>query len=194
MSGLLLYDALDASYQPTDKARHMLDKEGYIMDDELSNIEEKVYNNPKTGDLLITYRGSVNLANDWLDTNISLLKGDLKNSERYKRSKEVYEKAKKKYNKDKITLVGDSMGGSLASSVGTDRDTILTHNKAVSIGNIGNKKNEKAFREKSDLVSILNYFSPNTKTLNNDNKYNLGILKPLTAHNYKLLKQKNIFV
>jgi hypothetical protein len=34
------------------------------------------------------------------------------------------------------------------------------------------------------------HFSPNTKTLNNDNKYNLGILKPLTAHNYKLLKQK----
>ena len=63
------------------------------------------------------------------------------------------------------------MGGSLASDVGNDRDNIITHNKAVSIGNIGNKKNEKAFREKSDLVSILNYFSPNTKTLNNDNKY-----------------------
>ena len=149
MSGLLLYDAIDASYQSTNDARHRLEKQGYIMDDELSNIEEKVYNNNTTGDLLITYRGSMNLANDWLDTNISLLKGDLKSSERFKRSKDVYEKAKKKYNKDKVTLVGDSMGASLASAVGSDNDNILTHNKGTTY-NTTNKKNEKAYREKGD--------------------------------------------
>jgi len=193
MSGLLLHDAIDASYQSTNDARHRLDKQGYIMDDELSNIEEKVYNNPTTGDLLIAYRGSMNLQNDWLDTNISLLKGDLKSSERFKRSKDVYEKAKKKYKKDKITLVGDSMGGSLASAVGGDDDNILTHNKGTTY-NTTNKKNEKAYREKGDLVSILNYWTPNTKTLNNGSFLNLGQLNPLSAHNYKLLKNKNIFI
>ena len=191
MSGLLLHDAINASYQSTDDARNILNKQGYKMDDELSNIEEKVYYNNNTGDLLIGYRGSVNLENDWLDTNIKLLNGDLENSERYKRSKDVYEKAKHKYNKDKVTLVGDSLGGSLASAVGNDNDNILTHNKGVSIGNIGNKKNEKAYREKGDLISILNYGGSNTKTLNNGL---FGKLNPLSAHNYKLLKDKNIFV
>lgn len=193
MSGLLLHDALQASYLSTDDARHRLDKQGYRMDDELSNIEEKVYYNDSTGDLLIGYRGSVNLQNDWLDTNISLLKGDLKNSERYKRSKDVYDKAKNKYNKNQVTLVGDSMGGSLASAVGSDQDNILSHNKGTSLGNIGNKKNEKSYREKGDLVSILNYFGSNTKTLSNG-YLNGGYLNPLFAHNYGLLKDKNIFV
>jgi hypothetical protein len=193
MSGLLLHDAIDASYQSTNDARHRLEKQGYIMDNDLSNVEEKVYNNQKTGDLLIAYRGSVNLKNDWLDTNVSLLKGDLKNSERYKRSKDVYDKAKIKYNKDKVTLVGDSMGGSLASAVGNNNDNILTHNKGTTY-NTTNKKNEKAYREKGDLVSILNSWSPNTKTLNNGSILNFGKLNPLSAHNYKLLKQKNIFV
>lgn len=193
MSNLLLNDAIEASYLPTNEAKDKLLKQGYKMDDELSNIEEKVYYNESTGDLLIGYRGSVNLVNDWLDTNISLLKGDLKNSDRFKRSKDVYEKAKTKYNKEKVTLVGDSMGGSLASAVGSDNDNILTHNKGVSIGNLGNKKNEKAYREKGDLVSILNYFDTNTKTLNNG-FLNGGYLNPLMAHNYKLLDNKNIFV
>ena len=139
MSGLLLHDAIDASYQSTNDARHRLEKQGYIMDNDLSNVEEKVYNNQKTGELLIVYRGSVNLKNDWLDTNVSLLKGDLKNSERYKRSKDVYDKAKIKYNKDKVTLVGDSMGGSLASAVGNNNDNILTHNKGTTY-NTTNKK------------------------------------------------------
>ena len=189
MSGLLLHDALEASYLPTNEARNRLINDGYIMDNDLSNTEEKVYNNPKTGDLLIAYRGSVNLANDWLDTNISLLKGDLKNSERYKRSKDVYEKAKLKYHKDNVTLVGDSLEGSLANAVGNNRDNIITHNKGTSFNNIGNKKNEIAYREKSDLISALNSFGSNTKTLSNGI---LGDLNPLKAHNYKLLKNKNI--
>ena len=82
------------------------------------------------------------------------------------------------------------MGGSLASSVGNDNDNILTHNKGVSIGNTTNKKNEKAFREKGDMVSILGYWNKNTNTLNNGF---LGKLNPLEAHNYKLLKDKNIY-
>ena len=73
MSGLLLYDALNASYLPTNEAKDALVKDGYIMDTELSNIENKVYHNDKTGDLLIAYRGSKNLRNDWLDTNVKLL-------------------------------------------------------------------------------------------------------------------------
>ena len=192
MSKLLLHDALEASYLSTNDARHKLDKQNYKMDNDLSNIEEKVYYNNKTKDVLIGYRGSVNFRNDWLGTDVKLLTGNIKNSERYKRSVDVYEKAKQKYHTDKVTLVGDSLGGSLASVVGSDKDKILTHNKGVSFG-ITNKANEIAYREKGDLISILGYFGHNTKTLRNG-YLNGGYLNPLFAHNYRLLKNKNIFV
>ena len=186
MSGLLLYDALNASYLPTNDARDALVKDGYIMDTELSNIENKVYHNDKTGDLLIAYRGSKNLRNDWLDTNVKLLQNRLNQTERFKRSEDVYNKAKTKYHKDSAILVGDSLGGSLASSVGSDNDKIYTYNKGLA-GIIGNKKNEQSFRNRGDVVSLLGMFSKNTKTLGYDKN-------PLFAHNINNLKKEKIFI
>lgn len=187
MSGLLLYDALNASYMPTNEAKNALQKEGYQMDTELSNIENKVYHNDKTGDLLIAYRGSKNLKNDWLDTNVKLIQGKLNETERYKKSKDVYEKAKSKYHKDNAILVGDSLGGSLASSVGNDKDKIFTYNKGLG-GIIGNKKNEVAYRNKGDIASLLGKFSTGTKTLGRFDK------NPLFAHNINNLKNERIFI
>ena len=43
-----------------------------------------------------------------------------------------------------------------------------------------------------EIKNIL--YNSNTKTLNNGSILNFGKLNPLSAHNYKLLKQKNIFV
>ncbi len=185
MSGVLLYDALNESYKPAKEAS--LEKYGYHLDPELSNVEEKVFYNPTKSDLLITYRGSQNILNDWLDTNVNLLKGKFQDSDRYKRSKEVYEKAKHKYNKDRVKLVGHSLGGGLASSIGSDKDTIISYNKAPS--NYGsNKKHEKAYRTSGDLVSLLSKFGKNTINLSNNNK---NILK---SHALENLKNQNIFI
>lgn len=187
MSGLLLYDALNASYLPTNEAKDALVKDGFTLDTELSNIENKVYHNDKTGDLLIAYRGSKNLKNDWLDTNIKLIQNRLNETDRFKRSRDVYDKAKQKYHKDQVTLVGDSLGGSLASSVGSDKDKIYTYNKGLG-GIIGNKKNEIAYRNKGDIVSLLGKFDSHTKTLGKYYK------NPLFAHNINNLKNEKIFI
>lgn len=187
MSGLLLYDAMAASYMPTQEAKNALLKDGFKMDTELSNVENKVYHNDNTGDLLIAYRGSKNLKNDWLDTNIKLMQNRLNETERFKRSQDVYNKAKTKYHKDHLTLVGDSLGGSLASSIGSNNDKIYTYNKGLG-GIIGNKKNEVAYRNKGDVVSLLGKFNLNTKTLGKYDK------NPLFAHNINNLKNERIFI
>lgn len=183
MSGLLLHDVLQESYKPAKEAN--LEKYGYQLDPELSNVEEKVFYNPTKSDLLITYRGSQNLLNDWLDTNVNLLKGKLEDTDRYKRSKDVYEKAKQKYNKDKVKLVGHSLGGALASSVGSDKDKIFTYNKAPSL----NKKKEKAYRTHGDVVSILSKFGKNTINLSNKNNKNI-----LKSHALENLKNQKIYI
>jgi hypothetical protein len=187
MSGLLLHDALQASYMSTGQSGEFMKDKGYLLDPELSNIEEKVFYNPSNSDLLITYRGSQNLLNDWLDTNVKIGQGKFKESDRYKRSKDVYEKAKQKYNKDSVKLVGHSMGGLAASSVGSDNDLIYTYNKAPSGFN---KKNEKHFRTKGDTVSLLNKFDKNTINLSNKKL----IKNSLTSHSLDNLKNKNIFI
>ena len=170
----------------TNEAKDALVKDGYTMDTDLSNIENKVYHNDKTGDLLIAYRGSKNLKNDWLDTNVKLLQNRLNETDRFKRSQDVYNKAKSKYHKDSAILVGDSLGGSLASSVGSNDDKIYTYNKGFA-GVIGNKNNETSFRNKGDLVSFFGKFSKNTKSLGYDKN-------PLFAHNINNLKNEKIFI
>ena len=186
MSGLLLYDALSASYLPTNEAKDALVKDGFIMDTDLSNVENKVYHNDKTGDLLIAYRGSKNLKNDWLDTNVKLLQNRLNETDRFKRSQDVYNKAKSKYHKDSAILVGDSLGGSLASSVGSNSDKIYTYNKGFA-GIVGNKDGEQSFRSRGDIISLLGKFSKNTKSLGYDKN-------PLFAHNINNLKNEKIFI
>ncbi len=183
MSGVLLYDALNESYKPAKEAS--LEKYGYHLDPELSNVEEKVFYNPTKSDLLITYRGSQNILNDWLDTNIPLAKGKLEETERYKRSKEVYEKAKHKYNKDRVKLVGHSMGAMLSSSIGSDRDKIYTYNKPPSI----NKKKEISYRSHGDILSLANKYNKNTINLSNPNNKNI-----LKSHALENLKNQNIFI
>ena len=187
MSGLLLHDALQASYLPTGESGEYMKERGYLLDPELSNIEEKVFYNPSKSDLLITYRGSQNLLNDWLDTNLKISQGKFKESDRYKRSKEVYEKAKQKYNKDTVKLVGHSMGGGAASSVGSDNDLIYTYNKAPTGYN---KKHEKHFRTKGDIVSLLNKYDKNTINLSNKNL----IKNSLISHGLENLKKEKIYI
>lgn len=184
MSGLLLHDVLHESYKPAKDAS--LEKYGYLLDPELSNVEEKVFYNPSNSDLLITYRGSQNLLNDWLDTNVKIGQGKLKESDRYKRSEDVYNKAKQKYNKDTVKLVGHSMGGGLASSIGSNNDLIYTYNKAPSL----TKKNEKHYRTKGDTVSLLNKYDKNTINLSN----NKIIKNSFTSHSLDNLKNQNIYI
>ena len=187
---LTLQKGLQASYLNPREAKSYLLKDGYIYDDKLSNVNSKVYFNPIDNDLLIAYRGSKNLINDWLLTDIQIPFGNLKNTKRYKESEKVYKEAKAKYHVNHPTLIGDSLGGSLASAVGgTDKDaTIITYNKGAGFWgtDTNNKSNETAYRQSGDLVSFNNLFNHNqSKTL-------AAKMDPLSAHNINNLEKYDI--
>jgi len=197
--GLDLKKGLEASYLNPKEAKTYLSKEGYVYDSELSNVNSKVYYNPDDKDLLIAYRGSKNILNDWLTTDLSIPFGGLRNTKRYNESLNVYKKAKDKYHSDphdqvnqlnQTTLIGDSLGGSLASAVGgTDKKSkIYSFNKGTGLfGNdTNNKSNEVAFRQSGDVVSGFSVF-------NHNKPITLGArMDPLSAHNINNLEKYNI--
>lgn len=157
MGLLTLKDTLKSSYMSKKQSANLLDKSGYEFDDALSNIQSRVYHNPKDNKVLVTFRGTKNWLND-IPTDLAILTGNLKNTQRYKDSKKVYENAKQKYNTDKVTLAGHSLGGSLVNAVGSKNDDIYTFNKGVGLLNPNTKKNEHAYRTHTDLISALSAF------------------------------------
>ena len=108
-----------------------------------------------------------------IPTDLAILTGGLKSTQRYKDSKQVYENAKKKYKNDTVTLAGHSLGGSLANAVGQKDDTIYTFNKGVGFNNPNTKKNEKAYRTSTDLISAL---SAGDKHQHNISGFNANLL------------------
>ena len=187
---LTLQKGLEASYLNPKQAQNYLLKEGYIYDDKLSNVNSKVYFNPHDKDLLIAYRGSKNFINDWLLTDTAIPFGSLRTTKRYKESEKVYRQAKLKYHVDHPTLIGDSLGGSLASAVGgTDKNAqIISYNKGAGFWgtDTNNKSNERAYRQSGDLVSFNNLFNHNkSKTLGSK-------MDPLSAHNINNLEKYDI--
>lgn len=174
---LTLSTALAGSYRSKNQSADMMAKDNYVFDKDLSNIQSRVYFNQDENKLLITYRGTKNWLND-IPTDFGILTGTLKDTDRYKSSKKVYDNAKAKYNGSELTVVGHSLGGSLASAVGEKGDKIVTYNKGAGIFEpFGkSKSNETSYRWAGDIISAMSFF--------NSNKHTLGSLKdPLTAHN-----------
>ena len=182
MSKLLLSDALKASYKTKEDAEQTYKKHGYNFDKDLSNIHSRVYYHPNEKNLLISYRGTKNLLND-LPTDLAILTGNLNNTDRYKHSKDVLDKAKHKYNTS-ATIIGHSLGGSLASSLGDDRDKIITFNKGAGLLHQPHqaKHNETAYRVNGDIVSSLSSYDHNQKTLKNNTLHNPHFLDNLDNH------------
>ena len=189
MSKLSLKKVLQSTYKSKEMSENELKEHGYNYDRELSNINDRVYFNPNDDKLLISYRGTKNLIND-IPTDLAILTGNLKNTSRHKQGQATYEKAKQKYNKDSVTLVGHSLGGSLASSIGGKNDNIITYNKGVGlIKSHDEKANEKAFRHVLDPVSALGSLKSNQTTIGNLND------NILHSHNTSMLdKVEPIFV
>jgi hypothetical protein len=189
MSLLTLSDTLNSTYLNKKEGANLLDKSGYEFDKELSNIQSRVYHNPIDNKVLVTYRGTTNLLND-IPSDLAILTGTLKNTNRYKESKKVYENAKKKYNTNSVTVSGHSLGGSLANAVGGKNDKIYTYNKGVGIFNPNTKSNEKGYRTVTDLISLL---SAGNKHQNSFGSF-LDI-NPLHAHTIDRLNEtKRIYL
>lgn len=191
MSNLTLYDVIDGTYQ-SGPSKHITDK-NYYYDNELSNDETSIYHNPIENKLLVGHRGTKTF--DDVKTDAYLAVGNIRNSDRYKRSNNTYRLAKDKYKGSQTTTFGHSLGGSLASAIGDDEDTIITYNKGANpfLGNsTTNKKNETAYRQDGDLVSLFSKFNKNkSKTLRNNY---FSLKNPLLSHDTKNIKNKNIYI
>ena len=147
-----LGDLLSNSYKPQQEASDDMKKKGYKYDNELSNMETKIFVDEESGEPVVVHRGTVRVK-DWVD-DAKLALGFGKSTQRMKDAQEINRKVEAKYNKP-VHNVGHSLGGFLAENAG-GKGNIITYNKGAGLGNLFTKKNSKRqldiFAE-DDLVS-----------------------------------------
>ena len=170
---LNLQTALKSSYLTKEQSSSLLSKNGYSFDPEISNNNTRVYYNPDENKTLLTIRGTKNLNDIVTDFSVFLGTTDLQNTKRFKDTEKIYNKAKEKYKN--LTIVGHSLGGSLANALPTDKnDRVFTYNKGVGLINHNTKANETALRTQTDIISFL---SKNDKHTTNFGNFNLNLLE-----------------
>jgi len=190
---LNFHDVLNNSYASRDKQKGAFKNQGYVFDSDLSNGNNSVYYNPKKKKILMSVKGTNPFSLQDLGTDAYLAFGHLKDTNRYKESKNILEKAKKRYNAD-ATLASHSLGGSISQYIAGKNDKVYTLDKGATIGT-PTRGNENAFRTSGDAVSLLSSGNTRMKTLKNPN-FRTGILPldTLLAHNVSNIKHKNIFI
>ena len=187
-----LHQALKNSYASRDKQKGAFKNQGYVFDSDLSNDNEQVYYNPNQKKLLYTVAGTHNLSD--VGTDLWLLGGHLKDTNRYKEASRVLEKAKKRYNPQQTSIASHSLGGSISQYIAGKNDKVFTLDKGATFGQ-KTRSNEKAFRTSGDLVSVLNANSKNMTTLRNPNyKTRILPIDILNSHNVDNIKKNKIFV
>lgn len=163
--------------------------DGYSLDKTLSNHNNQVYYNDKKHDLIYNVSGTHNLK-DW-GTNLALITGNLKKTERYMESHKGLRTAKEKYKIDGVTVTGNSLGGGIASLIHGKNDKSFTYNKASSFGQ-KERPSENSFRVANDVISLFNANNKNTKTLKNN--VLPSIKNSYLSHSTNHLKKHNISI
>lgn len=189
-SDLRFTDVLKNSYANTEQQKGFGKDQGYVFDDELSSGNQQVYYNPNNKKLLLSVAGTRNL-ND-VGTDVKLLFGGIKDTKRYKEASNVLDSAKNKYGVDNALLIGDSLGGSIVSKLGGNKDKIYSYNKGQTFGDTTGS-NESAYRSGGDLVSFLGSGS-GIKTIGSGSVLNNGLRDYLDAHKIANIQDEPIFV
>ena len=172
-----LHDVLKNSYSN----KHRENMNGYKLDKELSNHNQQVYYNPDHKKLVVSVAGTHNLR-DW-GTDIFLGAGKLKDTNRYKEAKSVYDKAKNKYNPMQSTAVGHSLGSSISNYITSGNDKSVGLDGGYTIGQ-KTRSNSTQFRSSGDVVSALGANQKNMTTLKSPNiRTGIGLVDALRSHN-----------
>ena len=150
---------LKQSYKNKDKTDTNIDNK-YILDNNLSTDKTKVYINKDTNEISMVNRGT----SDFKDiiTDVKLFFGY--KDDRFKESQDILNKIKEKYPNNPIDILGHSLAGAIAETIGHDTQVknIITLNKPTTPLDLINKSkiNDKQYdiRTSLDLISVLQPF------------------------------------
>lgn len=118
----------------------------------ISNKETQVWADYYTRHLVIVFTGTYSTL-DWLN-NYEMVKGNYKNTRRYKSAQRVFEEALAQFPNFKVTLLGHSQGGMLSHLMNDPRVyEALSYNPAF-FPTTRQKSNEYIVKTKGDPVSI----------------------------------------
>jgi hypothetical protein len=203
MSNINLSKVIKVGYKSQNKQQKNMKKYGYKLDKDLSNDNQQVYYNKNQNKLLYNVSGTHNLKD--VGTDVYLALGKLKNTNRYKEADETLKKAKAKYNINKATITGHSLGASIAQGISKPEDQEYSLNAGYTIGQKTKANNQHNYRTQGDVVSLLGTGSKNLKTIGK--KDNTSVLSSfaqgglygvvnnlLKSHKPETIKKEKIFV
>lgn len=124
---LPLEEALNISYSPLEKTQRKLQPYGYKLDTALSTQQNKVFVQPESKKLVFTTSGTdpTSIKDLTTDAYLAFLgRAGLQQTSRYKESKAVLEKARKKYPTYKKTLSGHSLGKTIVSNLANPNEQV----------------------------------------------------------------------
>ena len=134
--------------------------DGYEIDKDLSGQRAQVYYNKDTNHAVISHRGTKGIHD--MFTDVQLMFGHKKNK-RFDHGRKVTDQAIKKYHDANVTVVGHSLGASIAQEANKPhKKELVTLNGAVAPLDLLHKQQDHEFvvRTKHDPVSYLHSLNP----------------------------------
>jgi hypothetical protein len=95
---------------------------GFKLDTQLSSHKNSVFFNPNSGETVISFKGTnpKNVEDLWDD--LAIVGGFETHTSRFKGADKLYDAVEQKYGKDRLKIVGHSLGGSAAMFAGEKHD------------------------------------------------------------------------
>ena len=174
------------------------DLKDFEMDDELSTKDDLVLHNAKTGETVISYRGTTddpvgkpkNFVQDWLVNG--QIAGGSTHTSRAKTAEKQADQVIQKYGKQNLVVTGHSQGGGISYHIATKYDLeghhynpAINHSNVAQAGKYANNKNAQTiYKTHLDFASPLAY-SKNLKK-SNTTVHTVGTIKgmdsPVSTH------------
>ena len=174
------------------------DLKDFEMDDELSTKDDLVLHNAKTGETVISYRGTTddpvgkpkNFVQDWLVNG--QIAGGSTHTSRAKTAEKQADQVIQKYGKQNLVVTGHSQGGGISYHIATKYDLeghhynpAINHSNVAQAGKYANNKNAQTiYKTHLDFASPLAY-SKNLKK-SNTTVQTVGTIKgmdsPVSTH------------
>ena len=181
---------IEASYkEKNNEADSIGQKMGYKLDRDLSNAEHKVFID-KDNKPTVAFRGTKPTKIKDLLTDAAIAVGLGRFTPRFRESARLMDKVNKKYGA-KSTVIGHSLGGSLAEHVGSKSNKVITLDKGTGIGGILKKtnSNQTDIRSSLDPFSALSIGQSGGKKITINNTKGLKYLNPLLSHDVKQISK-----